>query len=308
MGDVRSTVRHRWSAHDVLEVGDERFRLARTPVDSALTLHKPRSFVEAYLELVDELQGGRLVELGVFRGGSTALLAELYRPASLVALELAPDPPEGLVAYRQRSPLGDRVHAHFGVDQADRTTVARLVDEAGAPLDLVVDDASHLLGPTMTSFEVLFPRLRTGGLYVIEDWSSQLALADALAASWARDPARVGGKVATPAPAADAEPTGPSPAGGPAGAPHGADPSPAPARTPPERLRRERPENPRNLVPLVAHLVSASLVAPEVIPAVRVIKGMAFVRRGPAKPDPAHFDLLTLVDSGLRWPATPSDG
>ena len=38
-------------------------------------------------------------------------------------------------------------------------------------LDLVVDDASHYLDPTRASFDVLFPRLRPGGLYVIEDWT-----------------------------------------------------------------------------------------------------------------------------------------
>ena len=39
-----------------------------------------------------------------------------------------------------------------------------------APLDLVVDDCSHLYEPTRASFNELFPRLRPGGLYVIEDW------------------------------------------------------------------------------------------------------------------------------------------
>src|SRR5699024_9360323 len=34
-----------------------------------------------------------------------------------------------------------------------------------------VDDASHLVEPTRRSFEVLFPLLRPGGRYVIEDWS-----------------------------------------------------------------------------------------------------------------------------------------
>jgi hypothetical protein len=42
---------------------------------------------------------------------------------------------------------------------------------AGRPLDLVVDDASHLVGPTRASFNTLFPRLRPGGFYIIEDWS-----------------------------------------------------------------------------------------------------------------------------------------
>ena len=38
-------------------------------------------------------------------------------------------------------------------------------------LDLVMDDASHLYGPTLASFQILFPLLSVGGLYIIEDWA-----------------------------------------------------------------------------------------------------------------------------------------
>jgi hypothetical protein len=68
------------------------------------------------------------------------------------------------------------VRIYHGVDQADRDTIRRLVaDEfAGQPLDLVIDDASHLLTPSTATFNPLFPRQRPGGLYVIEDWSWDL--------------------------------------------------------------------------------------------------------------------------------------
>jgi hypothetical protein len=45
-----------------------------------------------------------------------------------------------------------------------------IATEFGAmPLDLVSDDASHLLRETRASFNALFPRLRSGGEYIIED-------------------------------------------------------------------------------------------------------------------------------------------
>jgi hypothetical protein len=44
------------------------------------------------------------------------------------------------------------------------------------PLDLVIDDASHFVDETRTAFNTLFPHLRPGGAYVIEDWA------------WAHDP------------------------------------------------------------------------------------------------------------------------
>ena len=57
----------------------------------------------------------------------------------------------------------------------------------GEPLDLVIDDASHVLGPTRSSFESLFPHLRPGGTYLIEDWNSAHIFHDAMRATL-RDP------------------------------------------------------------------------------------------------------------------------
>ncbi|HYL98694.1 MAG TPA: glycoside hydrolase family 99-like domain-containing protein, partial [Blastocatellia bacterium] len=43
--------------------------------------------------------------------------------------------------------------------------------DLGGEVDLVIDDGSHLAGPTRAAFEVLFPLLPPGGLYIIEDWA-----------------------------------------------------------------------------------------------------------------------------------------
>ena len=72
--------------------------------------------------------------------------------------------------------IGDRLKTYWGVDRATRKRLREIVDTEfdGVPLDLVIDDGSHLLEETRTSFETLFPRLRMGGLYVIEDWNWEL--------------------------------------------------------------------------------------------------------------------------------------
>ena len=64
------------------------------------------------------------------------------------------------------------VRTYPEVDQADRARLAELVADAfaGESLDLVIDDCSHFYEPTSASFNELFPRLRPGGVYVIEDW------------------------------------------------------------------------------------------------------------------------------------------
>jgi hypothetical protein len=80
--------------------------------------------------------------------------------------------------------MRERVVLALGVDQGDRETLSRVVEQydCGEGFDLIVDDASHILTPTRISFEVLFPRLRENGLYVIEDWSTECITASRLAA------------------------------------------------------------------------------------------------------------------------------
>lgn len=135
---------------------------------------KFRTEVDAYVELLDRLKPQCIFELGIHSGGSSILFAELTRPRKLVAIDLEPMPEvRGRIHARaSASGLGDAVRAFGGVDQGDRAGLARIAAEefGDAELDLVVDDCSHLYAPTRESFNVLFPRLRAGGIYVIEDW------------------------------------------------------------------------------------------------------------------------------------------
>jgi hypothetical protein len=75
--------------------------------------------------------------------------------------------------YVRRYELAESVKPIFGIDQADATTMRSLISSGfgGAPLDLVVDDGCHFLEETRATFETVFPFLRPGGVYVIEDWS-----------------------------------------------------------------------------------------------------------------------------------------
>jgi hypothetical protein len=104
----------------------------------------------------------------------------------MVALDIAPGPIPLLSDLLERRGLADRVSLHWGVDQADKPRIARIIDDAfqAEPLDLVIDDASHLYGPTVATFDVLFPRLRPGGRYVVEDWSCDHGIRTLLAGAY----------------------------------------------------------------------------------------------------------------------------
>jgi predicted O-methyltransferase YrrM len=172
-----------WKTDELLTVGETTFRVLpeggfwgmkpRADSDGAkFFIAKPRSLVERYVALIEDLKPKRIFELGIFQGGSTALFTELARPQRLVAIDSNPREKGRVEEYASSRGLTDVVRTYGGVDQADRQRLAEIVEEnfEDRVLDLVVDDCSHRYEETRASFNELFPRLRPGGLFVIEDW------------------------------------------------------------------------------------------------------------------------------------------
>jgi predicted O-methyltransferase YrrM len=135
-----------------------------------LVMKNPR-VVRRYQELIEREQPRNILELGIYAGGSTALFAQLAAPDRLAALDFSPDPQPDLARFVDEHDLGEVVALHYGVDQADADALDRIVAGFDGALDLVIDDASHLEAQTRASFNRLFPHLRPGGCYVIEDWA-----------------------------------------------------------------------------------------------------------------------------------------
>lgn len=135
-------------------------------------MRKPRIQVERYVELLDRLKPQRIMEVGIYEGGSTAFMAQVGRPEKLIAVDIV-DPRPGLEDFIAHQGFEASVATHWNVDQSDvvglREVVRREIGDAR--LDLVVDDASHFLDPSRRTFEALFPLLRTGGEFVLEDWA-----------------------------------------------------------------------------------------------------------------------------------------
>ena len=63
--------------------------------------------------------------------------------------------------------LDPRIEVRRG-SQEDAEFLNRVCDELG-PFDVIIDDGSHMPQHVTSSFNILFPRLRDGGYYMIED-------------------------------------------------------------------------------------------------------------------------------------------
>lgn len=140
--------------------------------EDGFVLGKTRRYIEKYLQHLNQSYSN-ILELGIFRGGSTVFLNEYFRPEKLVAIDIAKKPAPALQNYVESFGHHGRVVPHNSVDQSDAQRLQQILrdDFQGQPLDLIIDDASHFLDLSRASFNTLFPHLREGGVYVIEDWN-----------------------------------------------------------------------------------------------------------------------------------------
>ena len=99
-----------------------------------------------------------LLEIGVYNGASVKMWKEYFPKATIVALDIDPNCKQ----YEE-----DRVNIHIG-DQTDINFLNQVVDQY-KHFEIILDDGGHSWKQQIVSFETLFPRLSSGGLYFLED-------------------------------------------------------------------------------------------------------------------------------------------
>jgi predicted O-methyltransferase YrrM len=148
---------------------------------------RARGLIERYAKFWSSRTAPRnMVELGVWEGGSAVFWFEAFAPEKYVAIDLIERADsDHFKSYVKSRGIADRLRTYWGVDQGNRETLTAIVErEFDGPIDLVIDDASHHYEPTRASFEVLFPLLRPGGLYIVEDWQWSYAPSESWPKGW----------------------------------------------------------------------------------------------------------------------------
>jgi demethylmacrocin O-methyltransferase len=73
----------------------------------------------------------------------------------------------GIDIYDKSKLQENRIKIYQG-NQVDKEFLEKTTDEIGL-LDIIIDDGSHLNEHIIETFKILFPKLKDGGVYVIED-------------------------------------------------------------------------------------------------------------------------------------------
>lgn len=154
----------------IVETGDPLY--AATSSAQGFVIGKSRRQLETLMGLNFDRPVRRILDLGIYQGGSVMFYHKLFAPEKIVAIDLNKEPVAPLESYIGQKKLGQVIRTYYGVDQADDEAIRKILDgEMGREsIDLVVDDASHFLRESRASFNLLFPRVTPGGYYIIEDW------------------------------------------------------------------------------------------------------------------------------------------
>ena len=134
---------------------------------NTFVLVKTDAMLDFYRQLADHAPK-TVMEVGMFEGGSLVWYDKIYQPSKLVGLDLRREPIEALEKYREDKP---HIATYYGRHQDKEGTRMAARQNFPSGIDLVVDDASHLYEQTKETFKMLFPMVRAGGHYVIEDWT-----------------------------------------------------------------------------------------------------------------------------------------
>jgi len=124
-------------------------------------IHKWPHYFQVYDEVMAPYIGTevRMLEIGVFRGGSLELWRRLLGEKAIIfGIDIDPQ-------CRQYDDSNASVRIG---SQDDPVFLKETVSEMGG-LDIVLDDGSHVAKHQRASYETLFPLLSDGGIYIIED-------------------------------------------------------------------------------------------------------------------------------------------
>ena len=128
--------------------------------DKGLHHHGYTPIYDSYFQSLKD-KDIRLLEIGVGgyqypdKGGeSLRMWAEYFPAATIVAIDIYPKtlllPPNTTVL------CGSQVDSMF-------------LDGLPHPFDIIIDDGSHVCEHIISTFKSLFPKLNSGGIYVVED-------------------------------------------------------------------------------------------------------------------------------------------
>lgn len=122
--------------------------------------HGPRlNFTTIYHQYFEPIRYYQLniLEIGIGSGPSLKMWYDYFPNANIHAIDI-----DNCTKHEN-----DRVKTYIA-DQSNRSQLQNIVNKT-CKLDIIIDDGGHMMGQQQISFGCLFPHLKSGGYYFIED-------------------------------------------------------------------------------------------------------------------------------------------
>ena len=120
--------------------------------------HGYGNFYEKYFEKIRDKKLN-ILEIGSFYGNASASLFFYFRNSFLYAADIFPD----LFRYESK-----RI-SNFFVDSSDEISIKKNIINIPTRFDVIIEDASHSLKDQIISLFLLFKKINSEGLFIIEE-------------------------------------------------------------------------------------------------------------------------------------------
>jgi hypothetical protein len=124
-------------------------------------IHKWDHYFEIYEKYFSQYRGQQIniLEIGVSHGGSLQLWKKYFGPGvHIYAIDVNPECKK----------LQEENTTIFIGSQSDRAFLEEVMRQL-PPLDIIIDDGGHTMDQQIVSLETLYPHLKEGGVYLVED-------------------------------------------------------------------------------------------------------------------------------------------
>jgi len=121
--------------------------------------HGYSTFYQKYFENLKS-SDLNILEIGSFHGNASAALFFYFKKSKFFAADIFPD------LFRYRS---NRIE-NFYVDSSNEHSIQKnIIDKFPNNFDIIIEDAGHFLKDQIISLFMLFKKLNSGGLFIIEE-------------------------------------------------------------------------------------------------------------------------------------------
>ena len=119
------------------------------------------NYTEVYSQYFSPLKDKpiKFLEIGIYKGASVKLWEEYFKAADLHFMD---------ITFQNAEYFSNRSQYHL-CNQESIAELRNLINTTGGDFDVILDDGGHTMNQQITSFKTLFPHVKSGGMYIIED-------------------------------------------------------------------------------------------------------------------------------------------